>query len=79
MVPLVAASASRGRWWEPFGRQLRVSSKGRRRRVRQASARGKRMHDENDLAVQGVTMTGAIIFALIWTLLVSNLLFALTG
>ena len=37
------------------------------------------MHDENDLAVQGVTMTGAIIFALIWTLLVSNLLFALTG
>ena len=37
------------------------------------------MHDDNDLAVMGVKMTGSIILSLIWTLLVSTMLFALAG
>ena len=38
-----------------------------------------RMHDEDELAVMGIRMTGSIILSLIWTLLVSTLLFALAG
>ncbi|HEY0941028.1 MAG TPA: hypothetical protein VGE08_13080 [Steroidobacter sp.] len=37
------------------------------------------MHDENELSVMTVEMTGCIILGLIWTLLVSALLFGLTG
>lgn len=38
------------------------------------------MHDENELMMASVnTMTGSIIVSLIWTLLVSTLLFGLTG
>lgn len=37
------------------------------------------MHDENDLTVMGIKMTGSIILSLIWTLLVSAMLFALAG
>jgi hypothetical protein len=38
------------------------------------------MHDENELMVASVNkMTGSMIFSLIWTLLVSALLFGLTG
>lgn len=37
------------------------------------------MHDENDLTVMSIKMTGSIILSLIWTLLVSTMLFALAG
>lgn len=37
------------------------------------------MHDENDLSVMGMKMTGSIILSLIWTFLVSTILFALAG
>lgn len=38
------------------------------------------MHDESDVALPGgVAMTGTIILVLIWSLLVSDVLFALTG
>lgn len=38
------------------------------------------MHDENELMMVSVNkMTGSIIVSLIWTLLVSTLLFGLTG
>lgn len=37
------------------------------------------MYDENDPSVKRVQMTGSIIFGLIWTFLVSLLLFALVG
>lgn len=37
------------------------------------------MYDENDPAVVGMKLTGSIILSLIWTLLVSTMLFALAG
>lgn len=37
------------------------------------------MHDENDMMEPGLQMTGSIILGLIWSLLVSSLLFALAG
>ena len=37
------------------------------------------MHDENDLTVMRIKMTGSLIFSLTWTLLVSTVLFALAG
>jgi hypothetical protein len=37
------------------------------------------MHDEDDPKIMRVTMTGSIILSLIWTLLVSAMLFALAG
>lgn len=39
----------------------------------------RRMYDENDPAVVGMMLTGSIILSLIWTLLVSAMLFALAG